>query len=246
MHLPNVLILTHYSNVWILPYHNVIFPEEYTNMWCRYSSEAVYKLKNALKGSLLLGISEGTGPEREEFLASFHNEASHITGDDVYLHHRHFLQTPYIHDSLHVITDALDELIQGKAIEQNVMGEQVEIVAGDRKHFTHKLRNLAFYGGVTGNVSFTRFGKRMVSQVDLRNFVPIENANFSVNTSLTEDPWTIQVRACLEILADGKITVVYFDESGNRSKVRTIIFHDGTTNVPLDRPYRIFVRSKYI
>ena len=234
----------HCSNVWILPYHNVVFPEEYADVWCRYNNEDVYRLKNALSGSLLLGISEGTGPEREEYLTSFHREAFHITGDDVYLHHRHFLQTPYIHDSLHVIADALDKLIKGKATNQNLTEEQIEIVAGDRSFLAHKLRNLAFFGGITGNVSFTEFGRRMVSQVDLRNFVPIDNANFSVNTSRTENPWTVQVRACLEILADGQISLVYLDENENRSEVPTIIFHDGTTNIPLDRPYRIFTRSK--
>ena len=234
----------YYSNVWILPYHNIVFPEEYANVWCRYSSEAVYRLKNALRGSLLLGISEGTGPEHKEFLNSFHQEAFRITGDDIYLHHRHFLQTPYIHDSLHVIADALDELVKGKATKQNVTEEQVKIVAGDRSLFTHKLRSLAFFGGVTGNMSFTEIGRRMVSQVDLRNFVPVNNANFSVNTSLTENPWTVEVRACLEVLADGQIKVAYMDENGNISEVPTIVFHDGTTNIPLDRPYRIFRRSK--
>jgi hypothetical protein len=225
----------------------VLFPEEYTNVWCHYSSEAIFKLKNALRGSLLLGISEGTGPERELFLTSFHEEAFRITGDDIYLYHRPFIQTPYIHDSLHVIADALDELVNGKAIKQNVAVEQIEIVAEDRSLFAQKVKNLAFYGGVTGNVSFTQFGRRMVSQVDLRNFVPIDNVNFSVNTSLAENPWKVQIRLCLEILADGKTNnLFYFDENGNRSKVPTIVFHDGTTNIPLDRPYRIFVRSKYI
>lgn len=235
----------YYSNVWILPYHDVVFPEEYANVWCHYSNETIFKLKNALRGSLLLGISEGMGPEHEHFLTDFHKEAFRITGDDIYLRHQLFLQTPYIHDSLHVIADALDELVNGKAAKLNVTAEQIEIVAGDRSLLAHQLRNLAFYGGVTGNVSFTQFGRRLVSQVDLRNFVPIDNANFSVNTSLTEDPWKVQIRLCLEILTDGQINLFYFDENGNRSKVPTIVFHDGTTNVPLDRPYRIFVRSKY-
>ena len=221
-----------------------MFPEEYANVWCRYSNEDVYRLKKALSGSLLLGISEGTGPEREEYLTSFHKEAFRITGDDVYLHHRHFLQTPYIHDSLHVIADALDKLIKGKATKQNLTEEQIEIVAGDRSFLAHKLRSLAFFGGITGNVSFTEFGRRMVSQVDLRNFVPIDNANFSVNTSRTENPWTVQVRACLEILADGQISLIYLDENEHQSEAPTIIFRDGTTNVPLDRPYRIYTRSK--
>ena len=221
-----------------------MFPEEYMNLWCRYSNEDVYRLKNALKGSLLLGMSEGSGPELKDYLTHFHKEAFHITGDDVYLHHRHFLQTPYIHDSLHVIADALDKLVKMKAIKQNLTEEQVEIVMEDRSLLAHKLRSLAFFGGITGNVSFTEFGRRMVSQVDLRNFVPLDNTNFSVNTSVTENPWTVEVRACLEVFANGQIQLVYFDESGNESQEPTVVFHDGTTNIPLDRPYRIFVRSK--
>ena len=221
-----------------------MFPEEYMNLWCRYNNKDVYRLKNALKGSLLLGMSEGLGPELKDYLTHFHKEAFHITGDDVYLHHRRFLQTPYIHDSLHVIADALDKLVKVKAIKQNLTEEQVEIVMEDRSLLAHKLRSLAFFGGITGNVSFTEFGRRMVSQVDLRNFVPLDNTNFSVNTSVTENPWTVEVRACLEVFANGQIQLIYFDENGNESQEPTIVFHDGTTNIPLDRPYRIFVRSK--
>ena len=222
-----------------------MFPEEYTSIWCRYSNEDVYRLKNALRGSLLLGISEGSGPEREEYLKNFREEAFHITGDEVYLHHRQFLQTPYIHDSLHVIADGLNKLVKTKAVKQNITEQEVEIDIEDRNLLALKLRSLAFFGGITGNVSFTEFGRRTMSQVDLRNFVPIENANFSMNTSLTENPWTVEIRACLEVFANGHIRLIYWDETGNESQEPTIVFHDGTTNIPLDRPYRIFVRSKY-
>ena len=194
----------------------------------------------------MLGISEGMGPERDKYRDHFHEEAFNITGDDIYVHHRNFMQTAYIHDSLHVISDALDKLVKAKAVKQNLTVEQIEITMEDRSLLTDKLRSLAFFGGITGNVSFTKFGRRKVSQVDLRNFVPIDNTNFSVNTSLIENPWIVQTRGCLEVFADGRIELVYLDENGNILKVPTIVFHDGTTNIPLDRPYRVFVRSELI
>ena len=232
--------------MWILPYQNLAFPEEYVNIWCRYNKEEVYILKKALRGTLMLGISEGMGPEREIHVRHFHEEAFRITGDAVYLQHNNFIDTAYIHDSLHVIADALHKLVKAKAVEQNVTEENIEIVEEDRIALAYKLRSLAFFGGVTGNVSFTEFGERTVSQVDLRNFVPIDNGNFTVNTSLDEDPWVIQTRGCLEVHADGQIELTYFDKDGNISDIPTIVFLDGTTNIPRDRPYRVYVRGKYI
>ena len=240
-----IIIVCHFHrNVWIFPYYNILFPEEYKNMWCRFKSEEVYKLKQALSGTLLLGISEGMGSEYENYIQLFDSEAVRITGDDIYDHHRHFIQTTYIHDSLRVVAAALDELIKEKADKQNLTEEYIEITMEDRQLLADTLRGLTFLGGVTGNISFTEHGKRRLSPVELRNFVPIENTNFSISSSLFEDPWIIQTRGYLKVFYDGHFTISYFDEHNNISKIPTIVFHDGTTNIPSDRPYRVFVRSK--
>lgn len=194
----------------------------------------------------MLGISDGTGQGREEYIQKFISEAIRITGNDIYAFHRQFIQTVYIHDSLALVANALDALVKEKARVQNVSEDSVEVTVADRNLLADQLRNLSFSGGLTGNISFTQYGTRRVSQVDLRNFVPIENEKFSVNTSLTEDPWTVQTRACLEVFQNGRINVVYFDENRTVSEIPTIVFHDGTTNTPLDRPFRIIARSKSI
>lgn len=225
-------------------YSNIAFPEEYVNLWCSYTPEEVYKLKQALRGSMMLGISDGTGQEREEYIQKFINEAIRITGSNIYAFHRHFIQTAYIHDSLAVVANALDVLVKEKARTQNISEDSVRLTMADRDLLADQLRNLNFSVGLTGNISFTQSGRRRVSLVDLRNFVPIENADFSINTSLFEDPWRVQTRACLEVLQTGHIYLVYFDENMTVSETPTIIFPDGTTNPPLDRPFRIFVRSK--
>ena len=216
------------------------------NLWCRYTSEEVYILKQALRGALMLGISEGTGQERESYLQTFNSEAIRITGNDVYAHHRHFIQTVYIHDSLVVVADALDELIKEKAHMLNTSEDSIEITKADRELLAKKLQNLNSSDGLSGNIVFTDDGERTMSQIDLRNFVPIENTNFSVDSSPFEDPWIVQTRACLEVFPDGSVSITYFDEDRNVSKVSTVIFHDGTTNPPLDRYHRIAVRSKKI
>ena len=230
--------------VWIVPYYDVAFPEEYVNLWCNYTPEEVYDLKLALRGTLLLGITEGTGQKRDDYLQTFLTEALRITGDDVYEHHRHFIQTAYIHDSLAVVAAALDDLLRDKANRLNVTEDSVEVTIDDRKHLTDKLRNLNFSDGLTGSIRFTDKGHREYSQVDVRNFVPVENENFTVNTSVEEDPWVIQTRACIELKHTGRVNIVYFDENRTTSDTSTIVFRDGTTNIPLDRPFRIFLRSK--
>ena len=192
----------------------------------------------------MLGISDGTGQEREEYIQKFITEAIRITGSNIYGLHRHFIQTTYIHDSLAVVANALDTLVKEKAYMQNISEDSVRLTMVDRVFLADHLRNVNLTNGLTGNISFTQFGRRKVSLVDLRNFVPIENADFSINTSLSEDPWRVQKRACLEVLRTGHIYVVYFDENRTVSEIPTIIFPDGTTNPPLDRPFRIFVRSK--
>lgn len=192
----------------------------------------------------MLGMNSGTGKEQENYLQTFYAEAYRITGDDIYRHHQHFIQTVYIHDSIAVIAVSLDHLVREKAFRLNISQESVVVTLRDREALANHLRHLNASIGLTGRISFTESGRREVSMVNLRNFVPNDNINFTVNNSLTEDPWVIQNRACLQVYQKGIVNIVYFDESGNNSQVPSIVFHDGTTNIPLDRPFRVFVRSK--
>lgn len=230
--------------VWIFPYSSVIFPDDYVNLWCNYTQEEAYTIKNALRGSLSIGIIEGFGEAYNNYTNKFAAMAEELTGDGAsYEMQRQFLQTTYVHDTVGVLTDALNKLVETKASQLNVPASHINITSADRNDLTQSLLN-ASYNGLTGHISFTRSGKRYDPLYAIRNFVPVNNT-FQENNSLELDPWVVQIRGCL-VLGLNRNDIQYIDENGMLSTEPTIIYADGTNMIPPDRPNRIYIRSKLL
>lgn len=154
-----------------------------------------------------------------------------------------FIHTFYLHDMILVMAQALTEAVDAKAASYGISPQDVVIERSDRTLIAKKLLEIDLQEGVTGPVFFDENGNRNTFLFELRNFVPVDNANFSVDTAITEDPWDIQTRGILTKEGDN-ITYTFYTADGNKSDTSTIIFADGTTNIPLDRAARIYVRSE--
>ena len=100
---------------------------------------------------------------------------------------------------------------------------------------------------VAGNLSFIDNGHRESTFISVRNFVPIENSNFSVNSSQSFSPWVVQVRACImNRPADKSVfEFEFFDENGTSlgPDQSFVVFPSGSTTVPSGKPYRPFRRG---
>ena len=228
--------------MWILPYFNVAFTDEYVDIWCNHTLQEVYDIKNALRGTLLLGITRGSGNHYLRFFDNFLEYSGSLITNNYYGDYMRFLETPYIDDALGIIVRALEEVVKDKSYYLNVSSSEVNITKLDRNLMAKKI-SVSNYTGNTGRIRFTSKGERSVSIFELRNYVPINNRNFTVNSSYTEDPWIIQTRGYVEFFEDGSIELLYFDENGDIADRPTIIFADGTTDVPPDRFPRLFHRS---
>ena len=150
-----------------------------------------------------------------------------------------------LHPSIGLLANALDALVTSKAQEQNISQSAVEIDYEDRVALSGFLRNRPYTDATTGNLSFTENGERKVNFFVIQNFVPRNNSNFTVNTSREFDPWTVEVRGCImhSVLEDD-FNFLFLDANETESVNNTIVFADGTTNIPPDRPVRFFMRCK--
>ena len=68
-------------------------------MWCDYTDEEVFILKNALSGSLSAGISEGVFSQYDSFVEKFVDFSTRATGEEnFYRENTRFPQTSRIYD----------------------------------------------------------------------------------------------------------------------------------------------------
>ena len=126
-------------------------------------------------------------------------------------------QHNYVHDTVGVLTDALNKLVETKASQLNVPASRINITSADRNDLTQSVFN-ASYNGLTGLVSFTRSGKRYDPIYAVRNFVPVNNT-LQENNSLE----LVQSRDCL-VLGLNRNDIQYIDENGMLSTKPTIIY----------------------
>lgn len=96
----------------------MIFPDNYVDLWCNYTQKEAFTIKNALRGSLVIGITEGFGKDYENYTSNFAAIAGQFTGDSTpYEMQRRFLQTAYVHDTVGVLAHALSELVEKRALQ---------------------------------------------------------------------------------------------------------------------------------
>ena len=87
--------------VWIYPYFGVVFPDSYCPriIWSRYSDEDTFAIKNALRGTISIGVSNGIGQKRKSFEEDFVEFAEKVTGfGNIYKDHHRYSQTYFVHD----------------------------------------------------------------------------------------------------------------------------------------------------
>ena len=95
------LLVTFCRYVWIYPYFGVVFPDNYdpSNIWSRYNNEDTFAIKNALKGTITMGFSNGIGQKRKSFEQRFVKFAEKVTGfGHSYQEHSRYPQTYLVHD----------------------------------------------------------------------------------------------------------------------------------------------------
>ena len=201
-------------------------------------------IKNALRGSIVIGLNKGFGDKYEDFLRDYASIAEEIaTSHTEQCTDAEFIQTAYFHDSVYIVAMAMHHLVNTKAQTSNTSHEEVQIGRNDHGLLTQLLIQAELQDAVTGRVSFTNTRKRDTSLFVIRNFVPrTEDFNFSSDVAFTEDPWTLKTKGVVE--SDGvQFKLTFYTSTGEESNISTVIFADGTTNVPSDQPTRIYIRS---
>lgn len=200
-------------------------------------------IKNALRGSLLVGLSEGVGEMRQKFVDFFPLLASKLApscNDEC--NQIRFIHSPYIHDGTMFVAEALERLVNEKANTTNSPREGVQVTKNDQDLLVRNLFETEIPAGVTGRISFKNNRERDVFTFVIKNYVPIDNANFSLATAINENPWVLETRAVIE--KGGNYTkFIYYTSEGEESNKSTIIFADGTTSFPSDRAFHIFNRG---
>lgn len=213
------------------------------NLWCDFSDEQVFATKNALRGSLLVGLKEGVGDKNQNFLDNFSDIVNRVApSSSEECQEVRFVRTPYLHDAVEITAAALDSLVNLKSYETNTLIKDVQVAQSDHDLLAKQLLD-AEVPGFTGRLSFTDNGKRKVSYFKIKNFIPMENPNFNVSTAVAENPWILETRGVLK-KESNNTTIIFLTSDGKKSNVSTIIFSDGTSNIPLFRPYRIYRRGE--
>jgi hypothetical protein len=220
----------------------VNFPEIYVDLFCGFSNEQVFAIKNALQGTMLLGLHKGIGVQYEKFQEIYPTFVNTPSASEECQGVR-FIRTSYIHDGVLTAATALDAVVESKFHNANVSISDIQITRSDQTLLAEKLFQTDIPGGITGPLSFTRKGIRKTVSFAIVNFVPVENLNFSVSNATTEDPWSLQTRAVMKKELSN-VTITFFTSDGEESNQSTIIFADQTSNIPSDTPFRIFYRSE--
>lgn len=192
----------------------------------------------------MVGLAEGFAGDsyeklKESLAKNLNRGPGEICPNDV-------IRNSYIRDGTVVVATALDQLVREKAEIDNIALENVAVYKKDYDLLINKLLETDIPDGITGRLSFNRDGSRKKYFLVIKNFVPSNNTNFSLDTVLFEDPWVIEVRGLMEKESrGGNATVFYYTSDGDESNISTIIFSDGTSNIPPYQRIHLFVRGQY-
>ena len=191
-----------------------------------------------------MGLSTGIGKKYDHFIRRFPHLARRVTtscGEEC--QRPRFIHTFYLHDMITVLAKVLNTVVTETANRLGITQQEVELVRNDSKLIVEKLREIHLLDSVTGQIQFTKNGKRNAFLFDIKNFVPINNSNFSVDTAVMEDPWVVQRRGTMTMHTDNNITFTFYTSDGKISNSSTVIFADGTTNIPFDHVVHFYIRG---
>ena len=236
-------MLSHFRTTWVYSYYDIIFPENYADLWCGFDSSEVFVIKTALRGSLLLGLAKGKGQTYNKFVTDYADIAENVVGSvDKKCATVDFVHTGYIRDSLYVVANAMHRFVNDKASSTNKLQKDITISRMDHRKFTNYLLQ-SEVDGVTGSVRFTEERKRDFFSFVIRNFVPkVKNFSFSEEVAFTEDPWILETKGVIVSEGDN-FKFTFFDADGEKTNTSTVIFADGSAKIPRDKPTRLYIRG---
>lgn len=208
------------SFTWVLPFYCPAFREKLDKYFkTLFTPDEVRRIKYELRGSFVIYPIEKFD----------YNDQRIIPDNNIYIRNEGYLSDAV---TLHAL--AAESFLQEKAERLNVSLSGVQIYrSADKQELVEKLSNLSFIG-YTGKVSFDRYCNRQSNIFKIVNFVP--SGNMSV---------TREIRGY--IMNDKNSDSIYFCyANGTVSEQSTLVFQDGTTNIPSDFTERRYTRCKML
>ena len=213
--------------VWIYPYHSHLcgWEQELVQKLrcCNFTDEDVAIVQEALRGSIILSHScsmhpKGADDSPQCSLPCLEGACGHN----------------YLKDAITLSARAGHSYLIHKA---ESLGQSVPNISFDAEDAgamrSHLLRQA--FCGCTGFVQFNSRCSRVSNLAAIYNFVPVS----SHGGIRLENPWKIENRAFIFTTPEN-YNIEFWHPNGSRSIRSTLVFYDGTQNIPLDeipRPY---------
>lgn len=204
--------------VWILPFFSSSFSIERYFRIFKSTSEDIKIIKTALKGTIVIK------PVKTSVFNLTGLKKHDLTADT----------QGYLADAITLQALAANNSLQEKA---SLTGQNISDTTLQRTDYNLISRNLlnTSFGGCTGQVDFNQQCNRVANTFTILNFVPSNDG--------TSTPYTVERRGHIYTSPDN-VEVIFCQSNGTISAKSTLVFRDGTADVPLDHIKRIYIRCK--
>lgn len=204
--------------VWILPFFSQSFNIDLYFRIYNFTSEEIKIIKTALKGTVVINPVK----TRDFKLTGLkkHDRVADTQG--------------YLADAVTLQALAADNSLQEKA---SLSGQNICDITLQRTDYNLISRNLlnTYFAGYTGQVDFNKQCNRVTNTFTILNLVPSNDS--------TSTPYRVETRGHI-YTSPGDVKVIFRHSNGTVSANSTLVFRDGTTDVPLDNIKRIYIRCK--
>lgn len=140
----------------------------------------------------------------------------------------------YLADSITLQALAANSSLQEKASLSGQNISHTTLQRTDYKLISRNVLNTSF-AGYTGQVDFNQECNRVANTFTILNVVP--------SNEDTSTPYTVERRGHIYTGPDD-IKIIFCQSNGTISGDSTLVFRDGTTNIPLDHIKRLYIRCK--
>ena len=203
---------------WILPYYCPSFSKVYERIFSKYFKPAeIKRIEFELRGSIVIHPAERFKNEDSRIISGFQSWGLRSAG--------------YILDALTYEVITAEKVLNAKAKRLNVSVSQVPLKSADKVKLTTTFLNTSFYGE-TGTVLFSKECNRLTNIFNILNFIPTETGLIHHHI------------AGLIIQGPSNNSILYLHNNGTLSGGSTLIFNDGTSNIPADYKKKLFTRCK--
>lgn len=207
--------------VWVYAHHTPLFPYQSTlDTCCNFTTEERRNIGRGLRGSLVVLPTAGY---RGGVSCGVSDNVTHMEG--------------YAADAVTLHAIASETALRRKALdEEGASYTDIAIDNTDYRLLTKQLLNTSFIG-CTGRVQFSSTCSRTSDVFEVLNFVQDEEGGGGEgNHPLTRG---------YVVVDEGKGILRFVDDNGTMVNQSTVVFHDGTTDVPPYRPKHYYYRSKH-